>query len=524
VPKTPSNVLRAVLFTDVVGSTELARELGDQRWARLLEAQRRIVREELRANRGREVDTAGDGFFAVFEGPADAVRCAFVAARRVQDLGLDIRAGVHFGEIERAGDQAHGIVVHTGARVMAQAGAAQVLITQTVKDLVAGARFDVQERGLFELKGVPGSWALYDVVKVDDLLRPEPVEDATVASERRERATAGPPPSARRSWLLPAAVAGVLVIAVAAFVLLRPKPSYVPGAGTVARIEGDRFDRPIQVGSLPLALTEGGGRVWVMDRASQIYWVQEQDGSTGSRGTDGVPTGAVTGAGAVWVTAGFGTGAGPDATVSRLDPASGQLSAAFTTPVDSQAITYGADVVWVADPNAGTVSRYDPVSRATKTIALPRSDPPARPDSIAFGELGGAAVWVGDALSTNLYRLSATGSNQIRTYTVGGPPTAIALGADTVWVTSERKDAVYAVDPASGSVRTSIDVGTQGCNAPTAIATNAEGVWVACSLSQEVIRIDPAQGTVVGTLAVAGEPAALTAAQDGAIWVAVQPR
>ena len=80
VPKTPSNVLRAVLFTDVVGSTELARELGDQRWARLLEAQRRVVREELRANRGREIDTAGDGFFAIFEGPADAVRCAFVAA------------------------------------------------------------------------------------------------------------------------------------------------------------------------------------------------------------------------------------------------------------------------------------------------------------------------------------------------------------------------------------------------------------------------------------------------------------
>ena len=118
-PRPSSNVLRAVLFTDVVGSTELARELGDQRWSRLLAAQRRVIRGELKAHRGREVDTAGDGFFAVFDGPADAVRCAFAAVRKVQDLGLDIRAGVHFGEVEREGGNAHGIVVHTGARVMA---------------------------------------------------------------------------------------------------------------------------------------------------------------------------------------------------------------------------------------------------------------------------------------------------------------------------------------------------------------------------------------------------------------------
>jgi class 3 adenylate cyclase len=524
VPKAPSNVLRAVLFTDVVGSTELARELGDQRWGRLLEAQRRIVRDELRANRGREVDTAGDGFFAIFEGPADAVRCAFIAARRVQELGLDIRAGVHFGEIERSGDQAHGIVVHTGARVMGQAGGAEVLITQTVKDLVAGARFDVQERGVFELKGVPGRWTLFDVLKVDDQLRPEPVEDATVASERRERASAGPPARVRRRWLLPAAIIGVLAIAVASFVVLRPEPSYIPGAGTVARIDGHRFDRPIQVGSAPLALTEGEGRVWVMDRTSQIYWVDEQSGATGSRGTEGVPTGATTGAGAVWITAGFGTGAGPDATVSRLDTSTGQVSLAFTTPVDSQAIAFGADTIWVADPNMATVVRYDPVSRATRTIPLPRSDPPARPDSIAFGALGGAAIWVGDALSTNLYRVDTTGSNQIRTYTVGGPPTAIAMGTDAVWVTSERNDAVYAVDPASGSVRTSIDLGAQGCNAPTAIAISGQGVWVACSLSQGLMQIDPVTGTVIGTLGVAGTPTALTMAQNGSIWVAVQPR
>jgi class 3 adenylate cyclase len=101
-----------------VGSMELARELVDHRFSRLLEAHRRIVREELRANRGREVDTAGDGFFAVFESPADAVRRAFVAATPRPGARLDIRAGVHFGEVEQAGAYTHGIVVHTGARVM----------------------------------------------------------------------------------------------------------------------------------------------------------------------------------------------------------------------------------------------------------------------------------------------------------------------------------------------------------------------------------------------------------------------
>jgi streptogramin lyase len=510
-----------VLFTDVVGSTELARELGDQRWGRLLAAERRIVREELRANRGREVDTAGDGFFALFEGPADAVRCAFMAARRVQELGLDIRAGVHFGEVELAGANAHGIVVHTGARVMSHAGGAEVVITQTVKDLVAGARFTFGERGVAELKGVPGTWALYDVLAVDDVLRPEPVEDATVATERRERASAGIPRGRRPRWLVPAAVLSMLAIGLAAFVIARPEPGHVPGAGTVARIDGDRFVEPVSVGQFPIALTEGDGRVWVMDRQSQIYWVEEADGSTGSRGSDGVPTGAAVGAGSLWITSGFGTAGSPNSTVSKLDPAAGQISAAFETPIGSQAIAYGADSVWVSDPDTGTVTRYDPVSREVDTIELPRA---ARPDAIAFGDLGGASIWVGDSLSPNLYRLTPDATKGVRTYTLGGAPTAIAVGSDAVWVASEDRDAVFAFDPASGSIRTSVDVGAQGCNGPVSVAVGREGVWVACSLSQSVIRLDPQQGTMTETLPVGGVPIASTTAQDGSVWVAVQPR
>jgi len=302
VPKMNKTVLRAILFTDVVGSTELANEMGNERWTRLLEAHRRTFRDELRANRGREVVTTGDGFFAVFESPADAVRCAFTATRSVQDLGLDIRAGVHFGEIETSGTDAHGIVVNTGARVMGQAGAAEVLVTQTVKDLVAGATFALAMRGTFDLKGVPGTWTLFDVLKVDDELRPAPIEEATVATERRERASAGLAIRRRPRWLIPVAILAVLALGVGGFLALRPKPTFIPTAGTVARIEGDRFDRPVSLGAFPMNLSEGEGRVWVTDRQSQLYWVQEQSGATGSRGTDGVPTAAAVGGGAIWIT------------------------------------------------------------------------------------------------------------------------------------------------------------------------------------------------------------------------------
>ena len=521
-PRTQAIALRAVLFTDVVGSTELARELGDERWARLLAAQRRVIREQLRAYHGREIDTAGDGFFAVFDGPADAVRCAFAAARKVQELGLDIRAGVHFGEIEMSGKTAHGIVVHTGARVMGNAAAAQVLITSTVKDLVAGSKFGLRERPAVELKGVPGSWTLYDVLQVDDQLRPEPIESATVASERRERASAARATGGRQRRLVPIAIVAAVALVAGAIVLFKPKPTYVPSAGTVTEILGRRFEKPVAVGSFPLGVIEGAGRVWVLDRQSQIYWVDETSSATGSRGTDGIPTGAVFGDGGIWVTAGFGGGNGAEATVSRLDPATGQLTTAFQMPIDSQAITFGAGAVWVAEPNTGKVARYDTVSRTTDTMPLAKDPSAAHPDSITFSDLGGPAVWIGDSLTNTVYRVAATSPIAIRTYTVGSVPSAIASGGGAIWIASKRADALYELDPSSGAVRTTFNLREKGCRGATSIAVNDDGVWVACSLSHVVMRVDPTSGATT-VLPVDGSPASLTAASDGAVWVTVQP-
>ena len=156
-------VLATVLFTDIVGSTEKAVELGDREWHELVERHHGVVRSQLARFRGREVDTAGDGFFATFDGPARAIQCACAIASSVRDLGIDIRAGLHTGEVELAEDRPRGIAVHIGARVSARAEPGEVLVSNTVKDLVAGSGIEFDERGTAELKGVPGEWRLYAV-------------------------------------------------------------------------------------------------------------------------------------------------------------------------------------------------------------------------------------------------------------------------------------------------------------------------------------------------------------------------
>jgi len=163
-PAEPDRVLATLLFTDIVGSTENARRLGDRRWRELLERHHDAVRRELVRFRGREVDTAGDGFFAVFDGPARAIRCARSAVDAVRGLGLEIRAGLHTGEVELAGDAVRGIAVHTAARVAGLAGASEVLVSGTVKDLIAGSGIELADRGVRELKGIPGDWRVYAVV------------------------------------------------------------------------------------------------------------------------------------------------------------------------------------------------------------------------------------------------------------------------------------------------------------------------------------------------------------------------
>ncbi len=164
VPLVPDRVLTTVLFTDIVGSTTRAAELGDTQWTSLLAGHNNLVRSELTRFRGVEVNTAGDGFLAMFDGPARAIRCGREVARRAPELGLEVRAGVHTGEVERVGDDIAGIAVHIGARVASLAGPGEVLVSSTVRDLVAGSRLAFEDRGACELRGVPGSWRTFAAV------------------------------------------------------------------------------------------------------------------------------------------------------------------------------------------------------------------------------------------------------------------------------------------------------------------------------------------------------------------------
>ena len=166
-PERPADrMLATVLFTDIVRSTERAAEVGDSAWTAVLERHNQVTREQLVVFRGREIASTGDGFLATFDGPARGVRCARAIADSVRSLGVEVRAGLHTGECEALGENIGGIAVHIGARVAAAAGAGEVLVSSTVRDLVAGSGIAFEDAGERELKGVPGSWQLSRVIGV----------------------------------------------------------------------------------------------------------------------------------------------------------------------------------------------------------------------------------------------------------------------------------------------------------------------------------------------------------------------
>ena len=166
----PDRILATVLFTDIVGSTKRAVELGDRDWRELLEQHHAIVRRQLARFRGHEVNIAGDGFLATFDGPGRAIRCAVSICREVRSLGIDVRAGLHSGECQVEDSKVEGIAVHIGSRVAATAKPGEVLVSSTVKDLVVGSGIAFEDRGMHALKGVPGEWHLFAVAPADEVI------------------------------------------------------------------------------------------------------------------------------------------------------------------------------------------------------------------------------------------------------------------------------------------------------------------------------------------------------------------
>ena len=160
-PVAIDRVLTTILFSDIVSSTSQLASVGDEAWHRVLDGHDRVVREQLRLYRGHEINTTGDGFVVSFDGPARGIRCAQSMTEAIGALGLEIRIGLHCGECEVRGDDLTGLAVHIAARVGALAGPGEVLVSGTVKDLVAGSGIRFEEHGEHELRGVPGSWKLF---------------------------------------------------------------------------------------------------------------------------------------------------------------------------------------------------------------------------------------------------------------------------------------------------------------------------------------------------------------------------
>ncbi len=496
--------LLTVLFTDIVGSTDLAVEMGDARWRELIARHHRIVRQELKRSGGREIDTAGDGFFATFDKPTQAIRCAAAVVRAVRTLGIEIRAGVHLGEVEMAGEKLGGIAVHTGARVMAAAPPGEVLVTGTLKELVSGAGFGFADRGPHTLKGIPGEWHLHALTSVDHEPMGSPLDTPTAA----ERRGAVVPPTLLRRSRAPAVVVGALAGLAAIVLLIRagaperpgstggptdpPLNSVVnvdPDTGEILHVTPNALERH-GGGNPKIAVGEGG--VWVHSaflehldiRTGAVVADRMGVETTGHPGADpgiefgeravwiggdlhgdhavllrwdpatdeqlpdipirsGVlPNDVAVSSGAVWVTF-------PDGRLVELDPETTEVVAQTDVGEFADGMVLGAGGVWVLDITDGTLTRVDPRT-------LEASEPTGFSGSVLGMAADDERIWLLEAVGDDVIPIDAEGKEG-DPIAVGPDPSGIAAGLGAVWVSDEGGD-VYRIDPLTREV-TSVHVG-----------------------------------------------------------------
>jgi len=494
--------LTTVLFTDIVGSTERAVELGDRRWKVLLGAHHRVVRKALRRNRGHEVDTAGDGFFATFDQPADAVRCAAELVEVLRRAGIEIRAGIHMGEVERMGPKVGGVAVHIGARVASKAGPGEIIVSGTLRDLVAGSDIRFAERGVETLKGVPGEWRLFSVtdagVHVPELEEPSPLDQK---------------PRRRRSWIVGAVAAVVTAIVVAVALSRGGGPTTAAGPNTVVRIDpaSGKVRGAEQVGSRPTGITFGAGSMWVVNDSDRT--LNRIDPSSGkvvqTRSVGGTPTGLAFGDGSVWVPV-FGETLGGEAAVLRFNPGSASdAPKVIRVPNGIQSIAYGAGSIWIVNKNGNSVIQIDP---ATDSISHTYGVGQA-PEGIAVTD---DAVWVANSIDQTVWRLDPHSGDVIARIPILTGPTTVVAGGGAVWVVSALGNDVVRIDPATNGIVTTIKVGTN----PSGVAIGGGAVWVGSLGDRALWRVDPKRNTA---RAFARLPSGVDAVlvERGVVWVSL---
>ncbi len=442
--------LATVLFTDIVGSTRIASELDDRRWRELLQRHHRIVREELRRFGGREVDTAGDGFYAVFEEPSGALRCVDAISARVRELGVEIRAGLNFGETESIGGKPGGIAVHAASRIMAMAGPGEVLVSSTVRDLVSGSGFEFEDRGTQELRDLPGEWRIFALTAVDGTEREPPLPPEEAAALRG--GIEPPPLLGRRGARVGALAAAVVVLAVAIAVPLATRKGAASTAspGPSASTLGDRLVR-----------------------------VDPNQGVTKAFRVGDHPAGVAFGEGSVWVTN------ANDGTVSRVDPATGR-TIRIKVGASPGPIVVGAGAVWVANTVSGTVSRIDPATNKVKTIDLGVGIGD-RDTMVAVDEQTGS-VWAGVRVDTgdtsrhfDLWRIDTTTDSPSKMASDGCCLAgALAGGGGSIWLVTEG-GIVVRFEARTGRVLWRVDHATESY---FAVGVGATEVWLGSAVSQ----------------------------------------
>jgi len=496
--------LATVLFTDIARSTELAAELGDARWRTLIRRHHQTVRTELRRHGGREVDTAGDGFFATFPAPAAAVECAYAVVRAVRDLGLELRAGVHTGEVEPIGDKVGGIAVHVGARLMALAQPGEVLVSSTVHDLVSGSDLGFADRGVHTLRGLPAEWHVWalDAPAVAEV----PLADPSVVAARL--ATGRESRRLRLALVGVVGVVGALTVVGAAGWFFGQRAAVVPAPDTATALDRSdgRSAAAIDVGRGPSSVSADRGRVWVANEsAGTVSRLDRTAGESEALGQVGArPSSVLVDGDLVWVSDPWND------LVSVLDARDGRLLRQLEG-IHARALTAGYGSVWAADDIADSVVRVDPTTFAlVATIALV---PESGPGALASDASG---IWVAASRSDRLLRIDP------QTNAISGPgisvtrPARVAAGAGALWVTGTLDDSLTKVDPGSGRVVTSFEV----CDTPTAVAAGDEGVWVACTVARSVARVDP-EGNVIEVIAMDAAPTGIALDAELA-WVVLR--
>lgn len=500
-----TRILAAVLFTDIVESASVGGRVGDARWKEVIARHHAIVRRELKRYGGRELDTAGDGFYASFGEPAAAIRCACAATESVRQLGIEIRTGVHFGECEQVAGKLGGLTVVVGARVMALGGPGDVLVTGTARELAGGAGFGFEDRGRQALKGVHGEWQVLAVTEVDGAPRPIPAEP-----EEAERRLADVQP--RRVGPKTELVVGALIVSIVAVAII----AWVSGRGeepaalerippnSVGSIDPatNAIEAALSVGSKPTGIAVGGGAVWILRlEAGTLTRVDLASDVAETLSTGGHPAAiALDETGSVWVLNGF------EATIVRVDPRRMVIDETVELATGTKDLAAGDGYVWVTNANERTLTRIDLITGAIDDVELAGI---GLPDGVA---VGGAAVWV--AGSEGVVKVDPRSQEEVDTWPLRFPAGKIAVGNGAVWATHLADDQVTKLDETTGPSAV-IAVG----NGPLDLALGGGAIWVTNSLDGTVSRIEPETNEVVD-IRVGSSPEGV-AFGDGAVWVTV---